>query len=705
MQQNTAVRLPPSDKTVPMQPASLDIWDSKYRLKDGTGAPVDDDIVACQERVARALAALETTEDQAHWYQQFLWALQNGATPAGRIWSNAGAEAFKPETSTINCTVAATIPDSMDGIMKAIHAAAITLKGGSGIGYDFSTLRPRGAVVRGAGAQTSGPLSFMDVFDAMCFTVSSAGGRRGAQMGVMDISHPDIEAFITAKQTDGRLRQFNLSVLIRDEFLQAVRDDSDWALAFPASEAEREDTTTEIIYRHFPATGESDQQDEQGRTALKVYDRKPARELWDLIMHSSYERAEPGFILIDQVNEFNNNWFCETIRASNPCGEQPLPPDGACLLGSINLCSHIRDPFLPTAHFDWESYQRCIEVFSRMLDNVVDINGLPLASQQREICDKRRHGMGFFGLGSVLTMLGMRYGDDDACQFTEKVARELALTGWRQALVLAKEKGAAPILLREFPVTEAMLHARPEMRQDGYTVGHMVPGRVLHARYSRYMQRLAEHDPQLVDELADWGARYTHHSSIAPTGTIALSFGNNASNGIEPSFSHHYYRNVVRPGRKAKERLDVFSFELLSYRQHIDSEIDVDALPDIFVGSEHVKPIDHLRVQAAAQRWVDSAISKTINCPTDIDFADFKNIYWQGIELGLKGCTTFRYNPEVFQGVLVRKDDVQATRYAFTLRDGTQVEFAGDQLVEYEGETHSAANLFDAIKEGYYGRL
>lgn len=690
---------------VPLQAASLDIWDSKYRLKAADGTVLDADIAACRARVATALAALETPEQQPHWRGEFLWALEHGAIPAGRIWSNAGAQAVKPETSTINCVVSATVPDSMDGIMSSLHAAALTLKGGSGIGYDFSTLRPRGAFVRGAGSQTSGPLSFMDVFDAMCFTVSSAGGRRGAQMACMDIGHPDIAQFITAKQADGRLRQFNLSVLVRREFIDAVRADAEWVLAFPAFAHELDQADIEIIYRSFPDPDGLYTQDEQGRTAQKVYARLPARELWDRIMQSTYERAEPGFILIDEVNDLNNNWFCESIRASNPCGEQPLPPNGACLLGSVDLTHFVIAPFSPEASFDWDRYRRCVAIFTRMLDNVVEINGLPLAAQVQEITDKRRHGMGFLGLGSTLAMLGMRYGDEASVEFTAAVARELALTGWREALNLAREKGPAPLLLKEFTVTEAMLHQRPEMVEDGYGVGDTVPGRILHARYSRYMQRLAEVDPELVEQLAELGARFTHHSSIAPTGTIALSFGNNASNGIEPSFSHHYYRNLIRPGRKAKERIDVYSFELLAWRHFKDPAAQADALPECFVSSAQVTPQQHLQIQAAAQRWIDSAISKTINCPTEIPFEDFKDIYWQGAALGLKGCTTFRYNPEVFQGVLVRKEEAEQTVYAFTLADGSVVECKGSELVEYEGQQHTAANLYDAIKEGYYGRL
>ncbi len=450
----------------------------------------------------------------------------------------------------------------MDDILGKVHEAGLTLKAGCGIGYEFSTLRPRGAYVSGAGAYTSGPLSFMDIYDKMCFTVSSAGGRRGAQMGTFDVGHPDVMEFIRAKREAGRLRQFNLSLLVTDEFMQAVREDRDWKLAFPVrqSEVEGQDTddTVKFVWREWPATNGYVRNDE-GLVLCKVYKTLPAKRMWDVIMSSTYDFAEPGFVLIDRVNEMNNNWWCENIRATNPCGEQPLPPYGSCLLGSVNLTSFVRDPFGEQARFDWEEYRKVVHVFTRMLDNVVEVNGLPLEEQRGEILRKRRHGMGFLGLGSTITMLRMKYGSRDAVAFTERVSKELAVAGWEAALELAEEKGPAPIMLEEFEVTPEMLRKRPEMRRDGIRAGQKLPGRVLHTRYSRYMQRVAEAAPELVDRLAARGARFTHHSSIAPTGTISLSLANNASNGIEPSFAHHYFRNVIREGRKTKERIDVFS--------------------------------------------------------------------------------------------------------------------------------------------------
>jgi len=701
---------------IPLQQASSDIWDTKYRLKTRAGVALDQDIGGTYERVARALAAVEEPVRQRHWYERFLWALHRGAIPAGRIMSNAGAESHKPATSTINCTVSGPIYDSMHDILRKVHEAGLTLKAGCGIGYEFSTLRPRGAYVSGAGAHTSGPLSFMDIYDRMCFTVSSAGGRRGAQMGTFDVGHPDVMDFIRAKREDGRLRQFNLSLLITDEFVEAVKEGRNWALAFPISKREAEEDGIDlvhsdgIVWREWPTAGDY-VTNQDGLVACKIYRTLPARRVWDVIMSSTYDFAEPGFVLIDRVNEMNNNWWCENIRATNPCGEQPLPAYGACLLGSINLTKFVLDPFSDRARFDWLEFREVVKVFTRMLDNVVDINGLPLSEQREEIFRKRRHGMGFLGLGSAMALLGMRYGSVESVKFTDEVSRELALAGWATGVELAREKGMAPILADDFQVTEQMLHRRPEMRIDGWRVGDQIPGRVLLARYSRYMQRLREVAPELLEDIETYGVRFTHHSSIAPTGTISLSLANNASNGIEPSFAHHYFRNVIREGKKSKEKVDVLSFELLAYRQLINpnakpgSDKPGERLPDYFVSSEDINPKEHVDIQAAAQRWIDSSISKTANVPTDYPYEDFKDIYLYAYEQGLKGCTTFRFNPEAFQGVLVKEKDLKSTRYRFTLQDGSVIEAKGDDEIEYDGELHTAANLFDALKEGYYGKF
>ena len=710
-----AVKMVTTAREIPMQPASTDIWDKKYRLKTKQGEALDADIDGTYQRVARALADAEATpEKRAYWYERFVWALRRGAIPAGRITSNAGALEHKPATSTINCTVSGTITDSMDDILGKVHEAGLTLKAGCGIGYEFSTLRPRGAYVSGAGAYTSGPLSFMDIYDKMCFTVSSAGGRRGAQMGTFDVSHPDVKEFIGAKREDGRLRQFNLSLLVTDEFMQAVEQDKDWPLVFPVNIKEKNeinvDDPKQVVWRDWPhSTNYVTRED--GMVACKIYGHIRAQQLWNRIMASTYDFAEPGFILIDRVNEMNNNWWCENIRATNPCGEQPLPPYGACLLGSINLTTFVRDPFTDKASFDWEEYKEVVRVFTRMLDNVVEINGLPLEQQRNEIMRKRRHGMGFLGLGSTVTMLRMKYGEKDSVAFTEQVSREMAVAGWEVALSLAKEKGAAPIMDEDFKVTAEMLRKRPEMKKDGWKVGQKIKGRELHARYSRYMQRVAEVAPELVKELAETGARFTHHSSIAPTGTISLSLANNASNGIEPSFAHHYSRNVIREGKKSKEKVEVYSFELLAYRTLVNPEAmpfstdEKTRLPDYFISADDITPKAHVDIQAASQKWVDSSISKTANVPTDYPYEDFKDIYLYAHKMGLKGCTTFRFNPAAFQGVLVKEQDLENTTYRFELEDGTVVEAKGNEEIEYDGELHSAANLFDALKEGYYGKF
>lgn len=1337
--------MPSHSKSVPFQPASLDIWDKKYRLKDHKGNPVDEDIQDTYERVATALADIETTEEKRkYWKGRFLEAMRRGAIPAGRITSNAGAGHYKPATSLINCTVSGHIHDSMDDIMAKAHEAALTLKAGCGIGYSFSTLRPRGAYVAGAGAHTSGPTSFMDIYDKMCFTVASAGGRRGAQMGTFDVGHPDVRDFIKVKREDGRLRQFNLSLLITDEFMKAVEANGNWALVFPVHPKEAEDldmdNPNQVVWREWPITDKYITR-EDGMVACKVYEVIPARRLWDMIMSSTYDYAEPGFILIDKVNELNNNWWMEDIQATNPCvtgdtliltdqgeiridsvvgqrvnvwngqefsevevritgedqeivqltfsngailectlahgfhlsdgrkvqarelevgdlleqfelpgqgpvrpvmvtsieklvqraekvycftepkrhrgcfngvvtancGEQPLPEYGSCwtagmrlltnhglirtdeayeraqrgeqllvavddifskegtslrpceivvrgkkqvleitlkngqkieltedhrvytprgwveagqlndgdfihaqskaisglrlapnqhlgflkyfldkhvengeliitkrahqlalrpvlealainhspqkkgglrlsayhplvlearrlsweqlgqegalgrvlaaqtcaanykgkcanyveteeiardlaaaleqaadisssvshhgkgrwrvvyqqaalpplpqltesdldleaavygwiladgwltnstgvlfntqddiaqdlignefalmtgtngqmraayqgqttnlnslscwkssaieklrsamglesyrskdiqvpenifhaslssqasflsavfcadgsvdqngkhvrlttaskkfaqdvqllllsfgihsaisegiskgnifyvvnvrerdsyaffrhigfrfnsskqaklrsrmenkqywqqmeehiaeevaairpigehvvydieefstntlvvnglvvhncLLGSVNLTKFVIDPFTDKARFDWDAYKETVQVFTRMLDNVVEINGLPLERQREEILTKRRHGMGFLGLGSALTMMRIPYGSPKSLEFTEQVSKVMAVEGWRVALDLAKEKGPAPVLAQEYEVTPEMLRKRPEMVRDGWKVGQKIRGSVLHATYSRYMQHVAEEDPELVRELAEVGARFTHHTSIAPTGTISLSLANNASNGIEPSFAHHYSRNIIREGRKSKEKVDVFSFELLAYRHLVNPDAmpyveGENALPDYFISADNISPKQHVDVQAAAQKWIDSAISKTANVPTEYPYEDFKDIYMYAYQQGLKGCTTFRFNPEAFQGVLVKEEDLENTRYRFTLADGSEVELKGNEQVEYDGEVHTAANLFDALKEGYYGKF
>ena len=663
---------------IELQPTSIEIWEKKYQLKDVNQVPVDASINDMQIRVARKLA--EGEKNQELWFNNFMWAMANGATPAGRILANAGAEEYKPATSLINCTVSKIVEDSMAGILEANSEAGITLASGAGIGYEFSTLRPSGAFINGAGAFTSGPLSFMEIFDSMCFTVSSAGGRRGAQMATFAVWHPDVLNFIKAKRDDGRLRQFNLSLLIDDDFINAVKNKTDWQLVFPVTQKEL-NANPDIVLVQKPLFWEEDYcktqnyMIEKGKILCKVYDTIPAISLWDTIMESTYDFAEPGFLLIDEINRMNNNYFTEKLRATNPCGEQPLSPHGSCLLGSVNLAKLVKDPFTAKAEFDWTTYIKVISYFSRMLDNVIEFNGLPLPQQREELERKRRHGMGFLGLGSAMSLLGLTYGSSESIAFTEKIMKTMAIESYKTGIALAKEKTPAPIFL--------------ETNVKNLWVD------------SLFMQKIWNESPELKTEALKYGCRYTHATSIAPTGTIALSVNNNVSNGIEPTFAHKYTRNVIQPGKKSKEAVTVYSYEMLLYK-HLTGE---DKIPDTFSTSDNVTPKEHVDIQAAAQKWCDSSISKTINVPTDTSFDKFKDIYMYAYDNGLKGCTTFRFNPTTLQGVLVKDDDIKSTSYTFITENGENVVANGGDTIVYDGEEHDAGNLFDAIKEGYYGKL
>lgn len=673
--------------SIPLQETSFDIWKEKYRLVDDHKNPVDETVEDSYRRVAKALAKLE--DNPEYWEERFMYAQKNGATPAGRILSNAGAENYKPATSLINCTASEIVQDSMNGILHSVMQSGLTLKAGCGIGYEFSTLRPKNAFVRGAGATTSGPLPFMDIFDKTCFTVSSAGGRRGAQMATFAIWHPDVEDFIKAKREDGRLRQFNLSLLIDDEFMEAVKNKAEYKLVFPVKKSEIDSGLIigEVIWKQlFWEKAYCESQDyfiHDDQVMCKVYKTVNAADLWSTIMKSTYDFSEPGFLLIDRINELNNNWFCEKIRATNPCAEQPLPPEGSCLLGSINVAKFVNYPFTEKAYFDWEKYKEVVKIFTRMLDNVVEINGLPLEGQRREIEYKRRHGMGILGVGSAFSLLGIKYGSPESVELVSKWMQVMAVTGFEVGIELAKEKGCAPIF-NEFTEIDGELISNRQLWVDG-----------------KYMQRIWDGAPELKDEALKYGCRFTHHTSIAPTGTIALSVNNNASNGIEPSFSLKYTRNKVEAGKKSKRAVDVYSYELLLYKHLFGHE----NVPEYFSTADCVSTKQHVDIQAAAQYWCDSSISKTINVPQDIPFEEFKDVYMYAYEKGLKGCTTFRFNPSAFQGVLVKEEDLQKTEYKFKLEDGSEIVARGNDLIFYEGEEHTAANLFDAIKEGYYGKF
>jgi ribonucleoside-diphosphate reductase alpha chain len=548
-------------------PIAEQIWDMKYRLKAADGTPIDHSVEETWTRIARALASVEA--DPAPWEARFHAALEDFRfLPAGRITAGAGTG----RTVTLfNCFVMGTIPDSMGGIFDALREAALTMQQGGGIGYDFSTIRPRGAAVHGVAADASGPLSFMDVWDAMCRTIMSAGSRRGAMMATMRCDHPDIEAFIAAKSDPARLRMFNMSVLVTDPFMAAVKADGNWTLTFDG----------------------------------KPYTTLRARDLWDRIMRSTYDYAEPGVIFIDRINAMNNLGYAETIAATNPCGEQPLPPYGACLLGSINLARLVNDPFGPDASLDTDALDDLVRTAVRMMDNVVDASRFPLPQQKAEAQAKRRIGLGVTGLADALLMVGLRYGADDAVAATEDWMHRIARAAYLASVDIAKEKGPFPLF-----DADAFL-ASGTMRQM---------------------------DDDVRAAIRTHGIRNALLTSIAPTGTISLYAGN-VSSGIEPVFAYAYTRKVLqKDGSKTEEEVVDYAVQLWRDRMG-------DApLPDYFVNAQTLPPLDHVRMQAAAQKWVDSSISKTINCPEDISFDAFKDVYMAAWDSGCKGCTTYRPN-------------------------------------------------------------
>jgi ribonucleoside-diphosphate reductase alpha chain len=548
-------------------PIAAQIWDMKYRFKDAQGAAIDETVEDSWRRVARALAAVETAPEQ--WESKFYEALAGFKfLPAGRILAGAGT---KRAVTLFNCFVMGTIPDSMGGIFDMLKEAALTMQQGGGIGYDFSPIRPKGAEVKGVAADASGPLSFMDVWDAMCRTIMSAGSRRGAMMATMRCDHPDIQDFINAKQDSARLRMFNLSVLISDPFMDAVKNDGPWELVWDG----------------------------------KVYKTLQARDLWDQIMRSTYDFAEPGVIFIDRINQKNNLNYCETIAATNPCGEQPLPPYGACLLGSINMATLVRDPFEKAAVLDEVALSDLVATAVRMMDNVVDASRFPLPQQEAEARAKRRIGLGVTGLADALLMVGERYGSVQAAAVTEKWMGQIARAAYRASALLAAEKGTFPL----YDSTAFLANAT--------------------------MQAMDEETRALV---AEHGIRNALLTSVAPTGTISLYAGN-VSSGIEPVFAYSYTRKVLQnDGSRSEEEVVDYAVDL--WRQKFGDA----ALPDYFVNAQTLAPLDHVRMQAAAQKWIDSSISKTINCPEDISFEDFKEVYMAAWDQGCKGCTTYRPN-------------------------------------------------------------
>ncbi|MEO1909666.1 MAG: adenosylcobalamin-dependent ribonucleoside-diphosphate reductase [Paracoccus sp. (in: a-proteobacteria)] len=591
-------------------PIAEQIWDMKYRMKDADGQAVDGSVEDSWRRVARDLARVE--QEPAKWEEKFYSALEDFKyLPAGRILAGAGTGR---SVTLFNCFVMGTIPDSMSGIFDMLKEAALTMQQGGGIGYDFSTVRPRGAAVKGVAADASGPLSFMDVWDAMCRTIMSAGSRRGAMMATMRCDHPDVEQFIEAKQDSARLRMFNLSVLVTDDFMDAVRADAPWELKFDG----------------------------------KVYRTVQALDLWNRIMKATYDYAEPGVIFIDRINKANNLSYVETICATNPCGEQPLPPYGACLLGSINLARLVTNPFTDAAELDPEALDDLVRTAIRMMDNVVDASKFPLEAQALEAQNKRRIGLGVTGLADALLMLGLRYGAEDAVAQTGVWMKAIARSAYLASVDLAKEKGA-------FPLFDAKKYLA-----------------------SGFMSKM---DKDVRDAIAKHGIRNALLTSIAPTGTISLYAGN-VSSGIEPVFAYAYTRKVLqKDGSRTEE-------EVVDYAVQMWRDLKGDAeLPDYFVNAQTLAPKDHVAMQAAAQEWVDSSISKTINCPEDISFEAFKDVYMSAWDLGCKGCTTYRPN-DVTGSVLSVSEKTEKAPEADTGADVVYLTEPLDRPAALEGATY-----------------
>jgi ribonucleoside-diphosphate reductase alpha chain len=591
-------------------PISEQIWDMKYRFKQADGTPIDRSVEDTWRRIARSLAQVE--QDSAAWEDRFYAALEDFKyLPAGRITAGAGTGR---RVTLFNCFVMGTIPDSMAGIFDMLKEAALTMQQGGGIGYDFSTIRPRGADVLGVAADASGPLSFMDVWDAMCRTIMSAGSRRGAMMATMRCDHPDIEAFITAKSDAARLRMFNLSVLVTDPFMEAVKADAPWDLQFDG----------------------------------KVYHTVQARDLWNKIMKSTYDFAEPGVIFIDRINAANNLNYVETIAATNPCGEQPLPPYGACLLGSINMARLVTDPFGKTAHLDPKALTDLVAVAVRMMDNVVDASRFPLDAQAQEAQAKRRIGLGVTGLADALLMVGLRYGSEEAARQTEEWLHAIARAAYLASVDLAREKGAFPL----FDAEKFLASGNMQMM-----------------------------DADVREAIRTHGIRNALLTSIAPTGTISLYAGN-VSSGIEPVFAYAYTRKVLqKDGSRTEE--EVVDYAVQMWREKFGDA----ALPDYFVNAQTLAPLDHVRMQAAAQKWVDSSISKTINCPEDISFDAFKEVYMAAYESGCKGCTTYRPN-DVTGSVLSVSETTEKTPEADQGADVIYMSEPLDRPQALEGNTY-----------------
>jgi len=575
----------------PSPDISRHVWETKYRYVDGVTR--EPGITDTWRRMARALAAVEPRE-AAVWEERFLALLRDFKfLPGGRIHAGAGTAR---NVTLFNCFVMGPIEDSVPGIFRSLQESAITMQQGGGIGLDFSTLRPRGTRARAAASIASGPVSFMEVWDAMCGTILSTGARRGAMMATLRCDHPDIEEFITAKQRPGRLRRFNLSIQVTDAFTAAVRTDAEWPLVFPAAAFEGDGET---IMREWTGT--------EDRVPCRIIRRICARSLWDLVLHATYDHAEPGVLFIDRINQLNNLWYRERISATNPCGEIPLPAYGACDLGSINLTRFVLAPFSPQARIDTAGVADAARIAVRLLDDVIDVSRFPLPQQAESARGSRRIGLGITGLADALVMLGLRYGSDSSLSLAADVMRLICHAAYRASIALAREKSSFPYFERPKYLQGAFIRSLPDDIKDG---------------------------------IATYGIRNSHLIAIAPTGTISLLAGN-VSSGLEPIFAASYLRSILDEDGMPKE-FALTDYALDRWRALARAPQE---LPPQFVTAAELPATAHLEMQAALQPYVDNSISKTINVPQDCPFEEFKQIYDLAFDMGLKGCTTFRPNP------------------------------------------------------------
>jgi ribonucleoside-diphosphate reductase alpha chain len=571
------------------------IWNRNYRYREHAHS-IDRTIEDTWQRIADALSSLEQ-ENRDAWQQKFYDLIRDFKfLPGGRIQAGCGT---RLKVTLFNCFVMGTIEDSIDGIFNALKEGALTMQQGGGVGYDFSTLRPEGMPANITGRVASGPVSFMHTWDAMCKTILSSGNRRGAMMATLRCDHPDIETFIEAKQDKTALRNFNLSVLVTDAFMEAVNKHQEWQLVFPVSEQSIITGESGIVHRRWPG--------KTGEVPCTVIKTVPAARLWEKIIRASYDYAEPGVLFIDRINNENNLYYRETISATNPCGEIPLPPYGACNLGSINLTQFINGAFTAQCAFNQRSFIDTIKTAVRMLDNVIDISHYPLAVQKEQAHGSRRIGLGITGLADALAMLGLKYDEQPALAWTRNLMQNLCYNAYSASIELAKERGPFPYFDREKYLQGTFIKNLPEEIRTG---------------------------------IAQYGIRNSHLIAIAPTGTISL-LANNVSSGIEPIFNLSYERTVLNEdGGSSVYTLTDYAYQLWSNTYGRSANV-----PDVFITAHQVAPEKHIEMQALIQQYVDNAVSKTINIPQDYSYKEYASIYMLAYNKGLKGCTTFRPNP------------------------------------------------------------